>query len=719
MKEISMKKWSAVIVTVSFVASLFVAPTATVASATTAPACAPKQLTVTAGAWAYNPSTAGTVFQTLPISITNEGGTCVVGGFPKLIPTGIKVTHKTSGEAVDALVEGAAISATKYKMLTLSHGKAAYTYLNLVYPIGDASTVKKWTNSCQPAGATGFTISIVPAKKLLNRHVKATIPKVCTTGNANDLSTGPLSSTSNVAHVTRSTPLTDTTLGAGTQIDVIDMLSSALGYAVASGSGKGPALYYLVRTTNVGNSWTVLGALPLAAFTAASANGRWTVPSIHFVNAKVGYVSVTDGPLFVTDDGGTTWSKVKTPGIWPTYEISANTMFVASDVCTANLPAYGPLQCPSYLSQYRVGTTTPTKISIIPGVGVGKWRAAVVLDALSSTTAVVVEGGTEGSRSSLLATDNGGASWRQLSDPCEGLMVDQLLTHDPGRWLLYCYMGGGMNQGSSELWRSSDGGHSWSIVAKSTEGGINIGGIGDVSNMLYFNNEGTIYGALGGAAGGLEYSSDLGAHWTRTNITTNIYGGAPEYVSVFDAAGAIFGIEDGPQYRTSNGTKWSELPELPAGKYKGHSICTSKRGTTVLLHKAVTSIPAGTLDYPVDFTNDGDVACYLNGIPIAQPVAGPDRRPIGQAAYPAGSSGRGGLVILKAHTGVASIVLESDAASGYPRSYCIPKTMTGLVVRFNPPATFYLSMPRRMVCSGVSTVRNSGVVVGVSTWLGE
>jgi photosystem II stability/assembly factor-like uncharacterized protein len=716
-----MSKWSAAIVTVSLVAPLFVAPTASVASASTAPACSPKQLTVTARAWAYNPSTAETVFQTLPVSITNEGGTCAIGGLPKIVPTGIKVTHKPSGEAVYALVEGAAISSTKYRMLTLSRGEAAYTYLNLVFPTGDATAVKKWSKSCQPAVATGFTISIVPAKKLLNRHVRATIPEVCTTGKANDLSTGPLSATSNVAHVTRGTPLTDTTLGAGTQIGVIDMLSSALGYAVASASasGKGKARFYLVRTTNVGNSWTVLGVLPFAAFKAAAANGRWTVPSIHFVNPKVGYLSVTDGPLFVTDDGATTWSRVKTPGIWPTYEISANTMFVASDVCTGKIPAYGPLQCPSYLSQYRVGTTTPTQTSIIPGVGVGKWRAAVVLDAPSSSTAVVVEGGTEGSQSSLLATDNAGASWRQLSNPCEGLMVDQLLTGAPDRWLLYCYMGGGMNQGSSELWRSSDGGGSWSIVAKSTEGGINIGGIGDVSNMLYLNNEGTIYGAMGGAAGGLEYSTDLGAQWKRVAITTNIYGGASEYMSVFDAAGAIFGIQDGPQYRTSSGTKWSELPELPAGKYKGHSICTPRQGTTVRLHKAVTSIPAGTLDYPVVFTNEGEVACYLNGIPIAQPVTGPDRSPIGQAAYPAGSNGRGGFVILKAHGGIASIVLESDAAGDYPRSYCAPQTMRGLEVQFNPPGTFYVSMPRREVCSGVSTVRNSGVVAGVSTWLGE
>ncbi len=187
-----MRKCLAAITVVSFSVSLLVGPSMTVASATTVPACAPNQLSVSVRAWAFNPSTAGTVFQSLRISITNEGGTCVIGGIPKIVPTGIKVRHKPKGEAVYALVEGAAINSTKYQMLTLAHRKAAYTYLGLVYPVGDASTVKKLTISCLPVPATGFMINIVPAERPLNHDMKVTIPDICTTGRANDLSTGPL-----------------------------------------------------------------------------------------------------------------------------------------------------------------------------------------------------------------------------------------------------------------------------------------------------------------------------------------------------------------------------------------------------------------------------------------------------------------------------------------------------------------------------------------------
>jgi hypothetical protein len=187
-----MRRCSAAITAACLVAAALVVPSGTLASASAVARCAPKQLSVTQRGWAYNPSTAGSVFQSLLIYITNEGATCVIGGLAKITPTGVKATRKPNGEAVHVIVEGAAISSTKYAMLTLAHSAAAFAYLNLVHPMGDTSTVKKWTGTCRPATATGFTISIVPARELMNRQVKAVIPDVCTSGQANDLSSGPL-----------------------------------------------------------------------------------------------------------------------------------------------------------------------------------------------------------------------------------------------------------------------------------------------------------------------------------------------------------------------------------------------------------------------------------------------------------------------------------------------------------------------------------------------
>ena len=532
---------------------------------------------------------------------------------------------------------------------------------------------------------------------------------------------GSVTSAANVTkpstHVQLGARLTDTTLGTGTQIETVDMLSSSLGFAVAAPANAGRGRFYLVRTTDLGNSWTVRGVLPLPSFVGPYGAGN--EPAIHFVSAKVGYASMQNGPLYVTDAGGTTWFKVLIPGIWPTYVISGTTMSVVSDECKSPAPIYGPAKCPSFLSQFRIGTTTPIRTVAIPAAGpAGKWRAATALATVSPSSVVVSEGGNEGQHSSLLFTTDAGAKWRLLSDPCQEMMVDQLLTAIPSRWLLYCFMDGGMTQGTSKLWSSSNRGGSWSLVAHASQQGDDVGRIGDVSNTLYFNNQAsTLYGALGGAAGGLEYSTDAGAHWAMTKIATSWYGGAPEYLSTFAATGAVFGVQNGPLYRTTNGTRWTELPPLPAGSYRGLSICTSKSGTQVSRSRTMTGIPGTTLDYPVVFTNDGATACYLNGIPNVESVSGLKRLSTGQLAYPEGVTGRGGFVVLKAHGGEASIVFESDADVGNVRSYCAPVTMHGISVRFAPPSAFFIPIPARPVCTGVSTIRNGGVVRGVVTWL--
>jgi hypothetical protein len=502
-------------------------------------------------------------------------------------------------------------------------------------------------------------------------------------------------------------------LGTSTQIDTIDMLSPSLGFGVALPVNKHRDWYYLVKTTDLGDSWTVRGVMPMPSFVGEP--GLFSEPEIHFVDATTGYASIQHGPVYVTNDGGMAWSKMSVPGIWPTFVVTGNVVSVVSDVCEGALPNFGPLECPSKLAQYRVGATTPMRIESIPALGrAGQWRGAAALSATSPESAVVVEGGTEGSDSSLLTTSNAGASWQLLSDPCEGLIVDQLLTSNPHRWLLYCWLDGGMNQGASDLWASTDEGGSWKPVARANEDGLNVGRIGDVANTIYPNGSDTmLYGAMGGAAGGLEFSRDGGAQWVSTSIRTNYYGGAAEYVSTFGLRGAIFGIQGGPQYRTMNGVSWSEIPSLPAGTYEGDPICTSRGGTSVRLSKTVTGIPSTTIDFPVVFTNHAITACYLNGTPVVQPVSGSQQRAVGWPAFPETDNGGGGFVVLKPHGGTASIVFARSATS----ADCLPRTMSGITIRFAPPSSFYVTIPQAKVCAQFPSVDSGGVVKGLVSWL--
>lgn len=187
---------TAIVVLVSVVGSALLSlPPAPAASGAAVPSCDAAQLSVTAHDWVYNPSTVGTVFEVLPIAITNNGATCVLVGTPKIAPTGVRLRHVNPGAATSIIVSGAAVTPSPARTMTLARGHAAYTYLYLVYPIGNTATASKWRRACAPSTATGLTIFVVPGHSIWNRHVAVTVPEVCTTGKANDLRSGPLSST--------------------------------------------------------------------------------------------------------------------------------------------------------------------------------------------------------------------------------------------------------------------------------------------------------------------------------------------------------------------------------------------------------------------------------------------------------------------------------------------------------------------------------------------
>lgn len=519
------------------------------------------------------------------------------------------------------------------------------------------------------------------------------------------------SGTLRAPYVAPGTLLTDTTLGAGTTFGDVDMLSTSLGFAVAAPVNHGRGWFYLVQTHDLGDSWSVRAALPVPPFVGTYGWGN--APTIDFLNAKVGYLSLFDGPLWVSDDGGLVWTRVATPGIAPTFAVAGDRIAVVSAVCHRATPVY-PSRCPSKLSLYFLGAATPYFTASLPVAGAGPWRAGYALAMLSSSTVLVVQGrGTP--RSSLLETNNAGANWRRVRNPCAQLNINQLLIERGGRWLLSCFQDGGMNQGTTELWDSSDGGRVWRELAHASEQGLNRGGIGDVSNTLYDGDRGLLFAALGGAAGGVKYSTDGGTKWLRSDVELSIYGGAPETMSTFGATGAVVSAQNFASYRTLNASTWTPLPALPAGSFEGLSVCTSK-ATTAGLGRGVSGIPSSSTDFAVTFTNQGRVACYLNGVPQVQPVRGASRTPVGRLSFQESANKRGGFVVLRAKGGRASIALEVQSHASYSRSYCRAATIDGFEVRFNAPATFYLSTRVRSICRSISTTGVEGITAGVVNW---
>ena len=498
------------------------------------------------------------------------------------------------------------------------------------------------------------------------------------------------------------------------------MLTPTLGYAIATNTSSSSKIrVVLVRTTDGGKSWTLRSALPPGPV-AQTYDGL--VTTIDFVNPRVGYVVgalPSPGTIFMTLDAGLTWTRIVAPGTMANLVVTGSTVAVVSDVCAPHQSNTN--LCPNELTLYRVASTTPERSVVIPKLGRFSWHDATLLATLSPATFVVTEGSSGGGGAaavqSMLITNDAGSSWRQMTDLCGTLGTDQLLVTSPGHWLLSCFLGEGMNQGMSRLWRTSDSGASWDIVSLNRDNGTakgNIGNGGGVFMTLSFSGDHRIlFGAVGGAVGGVVYSTDGGVDWKWTDIDGQ--GGASESLSTFGPSGAIDDVFGGLIYRTTNGTTWSVLPSLPAGKYQGLSICTPGRYVAVrFVARHIKGIPG---DFPMVFTNGGDTACYLAGSPTVQPVSGLNHQSVGPTADQNDAYSPVQAVILKPHGGTASISLLMNPTSGYPaQSSCEGKSVTGFSVVFNPPAAFYIPLDgvSEKVCTSiVSTIVNS-VVAGTS-----
>lgn len=508
--------------------------------------------------------------------------------------------------------------------------------------------------------------------------------------------------------------MTNTLLGNTTQLDQVDMLSPSLGYALATRYiGNSRYRYYLVRTTNLARSWTVRSEIP-------SDDARYPIftdfdtvdtdPMIDFVNRNVGYVQGPDSSIYVTDNGGLTWKNVVSNNSDSSYGVNGSTTSVVTTKCHTP-SASSPPTCTSELNGYAIGSATPEYSRPIPNSNV-TYQNEVALLAVAPDSTQVVNLSTDGrsTRSSLLVTHDDGRTWSRLLNPCSGSMIEQLVIANNGRWLLSCFLDEGSYHGTAKIFRSSDDGANWSTVVDDTSQRDIVGDLGGTPAYFFFSgNDRVLYAAMMGPAGGLEVSLDGGTHWSPDTALGNT-GGSPGSMSVFGPTSSIYQVWQGPMYVTRNDRTWHLLSALPAGTYKGLSICTSKSTTVSLRH-----VKSGGVGYTyVDFTNTGRTSCYLNGAPNLQPL-GVGSVPIG---LPVGSelvSSDGDFVILKPSGGVADLSVFVSPASNYkPVTTCDAKGATALRFNFGSPSSFLLSLGSHPIftCSKLPNVNLNSLKPG-------
>lgn len=191
MKRTVVVRVLATLTSLSLVISLLALFSTNAAAANTVapPICKPGQLSVALGKVLPGIGENDTETFSVVVKITNTGSICSIGGLPKIAPTGVEAKRVHLADAV--------VDSTKFRVTTVRTAQAVYTVLGYWWTApasripGTAAARREWDKSCAPAKATGFTITIIPSLNLKMRHVKFTLPEVCTTGKVN-MSTEPL-----------------------------------------------------------------------------------------------------------------------------------------------------------------------------------------------------------------------------------------------------------------------------------------------------------------------------------------------------------------------------------------------------------------------------------------------------------------------------------------------------------------------------------------------
>ncbi len=489
--------------------------------------------------------------------------------------------------------------------------------------------------------------------------------------------------------------LTNLSLGTGTQIDSVDFVSPSLGYGIASNSYVGSSThvtepFYLVSTTDQGTRWRLGPRVPLPPTKGA---GPYRVPLVDFVAPSIGYVGEQQGvggDIQVTRDAGAQWAKLRAPGVEVAFAVSGATAAVVTSLCHRAQER----SCPARLSLFHEGSPTPYESHPLPrSVWAGQSQLYPALTAMSPTTYAFVVGQTYGGPSTILETANAGATWRRIPDPCGAIQVNQILAASPSRWLLACWRDEGMSQGPGGLWRTSNSGATWSSIRDTLSRLPGLTNVGvDASVLSYSNDYRIIYGTVYNPAGGLEYSVDGGRKWTFEPDPNMNDGGAAESLATLGSAGAVLVELHGDLFRTRNGTSWTALSGLPAGRFRGNPVC---RAGTVRVSESGRVRDVGGWKETLEFTNNTNHACYLYGAPELQIVAGSARRKVGWPSPYTGNYGTATrYVTLSALGGRATVKLQVFPPGKTPPSGCDETAVTGATVTFGPGSVFYVPLPK-------------------------
>jgi photosystem II stability/assembly factor-like uncharacterized protein len=263
------------------------------------------------------------------------------------------------------------------------------------------------------------------------------------------------------------------------------------------------------------------------------------------------WASTGSGRLWATTLGGAKWIAQPLPG--PVLQLAMSGRYLWALAC----PSTSSVHCRPVLERRRLAH--------------GSWARLPFPDLVSAPTTELVAPSDDvvvvhlapfpDTLGELVSSTDAGLQWRRQPIPSRvdgpRLGCGDLTAANSRDWWLLCSLGGGTNHSANALRRTTDGGHTWTIVSAERHpfGPVPPGAIPAVNpGSLAAGSPRRLW--LTNSVGGLAESSDGGATWTTVPLNTD---GAFTSFDVLSATQAwVLAIGQG-LWRTTDGSHWQAL----------------------------------------------------------------------------------------------------------------------------------------------------------------